>query len=40
MSFYAINFVLVFTINLNRWYIGMQTITLPITEQQDIVHDT
>ena len=38
MSFYALNFVLVFTIDLNRRYVGMQPITLPIMKQQDMKH--
>ena len=38
MSFYALNFVLVFTIDLNRQYVGMQSIALPIMQQQDIEH--
>ena len=38
MSFYALKLVLVFTIDLNRWYIGMQPVTLPITNYQDMEH--
>ena len=38
MSFYALNFVLIFTINLNRRYIGMQPVTLPVTKQRDMKH--
>ena len=38
MPFDALNFVLVFTINLNWRYVGMQPVTLPIVKQQDIEH--
>ena len=38
MSFDAHNFVLVFTINLNRRYTGMQPVTLPIMKQRDVKH--
>ena len=43
MSFNPLNFVLMFTIDLNRLYVSMQPITLPIAKQQDmerIVHAT
>ena len=38
MSFDPFNFVLVFTIDLNWWYVGMQPGTLPITKQRDMEH--
>ena len=38
MPFYILNFILIFTINLNRQYVGMQPVTLPITKQQDMKH--
>ena len=38
MSFDPFNFVLIFTINLNWRYVGMQPVALPIMEQQDMEH--
>ena len=38
MSFYARNFVLIFTIDLDRRYIGMQSIASPVMKQQDMKH--
>ena len=38
MSFDPFNFILIFTIDLHWWYIGMQPVTLPITKQQDMEH--
>ena len=38
MFFYALTSVLVYTINLNRRYIAMEPITLPVTKQQDMKH--
>ena len=43
MPFDPFNFVLVFTIDLYWRYVGMQSVTLPITKQRDmkdIVHTT
>ena len=39
MTFYALNFALIFTIDLNRRYVGMQPINLPVTKQQDMKHN-